>query len=245
VHRESLTEAREHLAQARHVAVLTGAGISAESGIPTFRDATTGLWAKFDPMQLASEEGFRADPPLVWRWYAWRRGLVANARPNSGHPSLFSGQSRFESFELITQNVDGLHTRAGSQPIELHGNIMRTVCLTRCGFVENDPQRLPPGEPPRCPRCGDWLRPDVVWFGEMLDPATLRQAEEAAARCDLMLVIETSGLVYPAAALPAAALRSGAKVIIVNPQASELDEIATVVVRGTAAVELPALLSTH
>ena len=245
MHREILREAREYVAQARHVAVLTGAGISAESGIPTFRDVTTGLWAKFDPMQLASEEGFRADPPLVWRWYAWRRGLVANARPNAGHHALFSAQSRFESFELITQNVDGLHKRAGSHPIELHGNIMRTVCLARCGFVENDPQRLPPGDPPRCPRCGDWLRPDVVWFGEVLDPATLRQAEEAAARCDLMLVIGTSGLVYPAAALPATALRSGAKVIIVNPQASELDEIATVVVRGTAAVELPGLLSAH
>ena len=245
MHRESLSEAREHLAHARRVSVLTGAGISAESGIPTFRDATTGLWAKFDPMQLASEEGFRADPPLVWRWYAWRRRMVANAQPNTGHHALSSAQSRFESFEVITQNVDGLHTRAGSHPIELHGNIMRTVCLARCGFVENDLQRLPPGEPPRCPRCGDWLRPDVVWFGEMLEVATLRQAELAAARCELMLVIGTSGLVYPAAALPAAALRVGAKVIIVNPQASELDEIATVVVHGTAAVELPRLLSAH
>lgn len=240
---QSLSAAREHLAHARRVAVLTGAGISAESGIPTFRDATTGLWAKFDPMQLASEEGFRADPPLVWRWYAWRRELVANAQPNSGHHALASARPRFDSFELITQNVDGLHARAGSAPIELHGSIMRTVCLARCGFVENEPQRLPPGEPPRCPSCGDWLRPDVVWFGEMLDAPTLQQAERAAARCDLMLVIGTSGLVYPAAGLPAAALRTGAKVIIVNPQASELDELATVVIRGTAAVELPQLLA--
>ena len=189
-------------------------------------------------MQLASEDGFRADPPLVWRWYAWRRGLVANARPNAGHYALASAQSRFDSFELITQNVDGLHARAGSAPIELHGSIMRTVCLARCGFAEDDPKRLPPGEPPRCPRCNDWLRPDVVWFGEMLDAATLQQAQVAAARCDVMLVIGTSGLVYPAAGLPAEALRNGAKVVIVNPQASELDELATVVVRGTAAVEL-------
>jgi NAD-dependent deacetylase len=239
----SLDTARGYIARARRLAVLTGAGISAESGIPTFRDATTGLWAKFDSMQLASENGFRADPPLVWRWYAWRRGLVANAQPNAGHHALASAQSRFDSFELITQNVDGLHTRAGSAPIELHGSIVRTVCLAQCGFAENDPQRLPPGEPPRCPSCNDWLRPDVVWFGEMLDTATLQQAQTAAARCDLMLVIGTSGLVYPAAGLPAEALRHGAKVIIVNPQASELDELAAVVVRGTAAVELPSLFS--
>lgn len=238
----SLGAAREYLAHARRVAVLTGAGISAESGIPTFRDATSGLWAKFDPMQLASEDGFRADPPLVWRWYAWRRGLVANAQPNAGHHALASAQSHFDSFELITQNVDGLHTRAGSAPIELHGSILRTVCLARCGFSQGDPVSLPPGEPPRCPRCNDWLRPDVVWFGEMLDVATLQRAQ-AAARCDLMLVIGTSGLVYPAAGLPAEALRRGAKVIIVNPQASDLDELATIVLRGTAAVELPRLFA--
>ncbi|HYM48790.1 MAG TPA: NAD-dependent deacylase [Burkholderiaceae bacterium] len=240
---QSLSDARRYVASARRIAVLTGAGISAESGIPTFRDATSGLWAKFDPMRLASEDGFRADPSLVWRWYAWRRGLVSNAQPNAGHYVLASARSRFDSFELITQNVDGLHARAGSVPIELHGNIMRTVCLARCGLVENDPQRLPPGEPPRCPRCGDWLRPGVVWFGEMLDAATLQQAEQAASQCDLMLVVGTSGLVYPAAGLPAAALRGGAKVIIVNPQASELDDLATVVVRGTAATVLPRLLA--
>ena len=245
VHDESLSAARAHLTHARSVTVLTGAGISAESGIPTFRDATTGLWAKYDPMQLASEDGFRANPPLVWRWYAWRRGLVANAQPNAGHHALASAQSRFGSFELITQNVDGLHTRAGSTPIELHGNIVRTVCLGQCGFVENDAQRLPPGEPPRCPRCNDWLRPGVVWFGEMLDTATLQRAQLAAASCDVMLVIGTSGLVYPAAALPAESLRHGAKVVIVNPQASELDDLATVVVRGNAAVELPRLLEAH
>lgn len=239
----SLGPARDYIAQARRLAVLTGAGISAESGIPTFRDASSGLWAKFDPVKLASEEGFRADPPLVWRWYAWRRGLVRAAQPNVGHLALAASQARFDTFELITQNVDGLHARAGSAPIELHGNLMRTVCLARCGFVEDDPLRLPVGEPPRCPVCGDWLRPGVVWFGEMLDAATLQQAQAAAAGCDLMLVIGTSGLVYPAAGLPAEALRRGAKVIVVNPQASELDELATVVVRGTATVEVPQLLA--
>ena len=240
----SLRTARAHAAHARRITVLTGAGISAESGIPTFRDATTGLWAKYDPTRLASEEGFRADPPLVWRWYAWRRGLVADAQPNAGHRALAAAQSRFDSFELVTQNVDGLHARAGSRPIELHGNLMHTVCLGRCGFSENDPRRLPTGEPPRCPKCGDWLRPGVVWFGEMLDSTMLQQAQAAASACDVMLVIGTSGLVYPAAGLPSEALRHGAKVVVVNPQPSELDELATVVVRGTAAVALPELLAT-
>jgi NAD-dependent deacetylase len=241
----SLHTARDYIVQARRIAVLTGAGISAESGIPTFRDAAGGLWARFDPMKLASEEGFRADPQLVWRWYAWRRDLVSTAHPNAGHLSLATAQARFDAFELITQNVDGLHTRAGSAPIELHGNLMRTVCLARCGFIERDPLRLLVGEPPRCPTCGDWLRPGVVWFGEMLDLAMLQQAQAAAARCDVMLVIGTSGLVYPAAGLPAEALRHGAKVIIVNPQANELDELATVVVRGPAAVEVPKLLASE
>ena len=236
-------KAHEHIARARSIAVLTGAGISDESGIPTFRDAKTGLWAKYDPMQLASEDGFRADPPLVWRWYAWRREVVAAAQPNAGHLALAAAQSRFDSFELVTQNVDGLHARAGSTSIELHGSLMRTVCLARCGFAENDPHRLPTGEPPRCPRCGEWLRPGVVWFGEMLDVATLHRAQAAAARCEVMLVIGTSGLVYPAAGLPSEALRHGAKVIVVNSQPSELDELATVVVRGTAAVMLPELLA--
>ena len=237
--------ARNYIAQARRIAVLTGAGMSAESGIPTFRDATSGLWSKFDPMQLASEEGFREDPALVWRWYAWRRELVGAAQPNAGHLALAAAQSLFESFDLITQNVDGLHARAGSTPIELHGNLMRTSCLDRCGFVEHDVQRLPAGEPPRCPACGAWLRPGVVWFGEMLDAATLQLAQERAARCDVMLVIGTSGLVYPAAGLPAEALRHGANVIVVNPETSELDDLATVVVRGPAAVEVPALLQAN
>ena len=182
---------------------------------------------------------------MVWRWYAWRRELVGAAQPNAGHLALAAAQSLFESFDLITQNVDGLHARAGSTPIELHGNLMRTICLSRCGFVEHDVQRLPAGTPPRCPACGDWLRPGVVWFGEMLDPATLQLAQARTVRCDLMLVIGTSGLVYPAAGLPAEALRHDAKVIVVNPQASELDELATVVLRGTAAVELPTLLQAN
>jgi NAD-dependent deacetylase len=240
---DALGHASQCISAARSVAVLTGAGISAESGIPTFRDAQTGLWAKFDPLQLASEPGFRTDPATVWRWYAWRREMVAKAQPNAGHRALAAAPARFDSFELITQNVDGLHARAGSDPIELHGNIMQTVCLAQCGFVEDDARRLPDGEPPRCPRCGEWLRPAVVWFGEMLDPETLQQAESAAQRCDLMLVIGTSGLVYPAAGLPATAAAGGAKVIVINPQPTELDVLATAVIRGTAAAVLPQLLT--
>lgn len=237
----SVEAARRLIAGAQHVAVLTGAGISAESGIPTFREAQTGLWAQFDPMQLASEDGFRADPPLVWRWYAWRRGLVSGAQPNAGHRALASAPPRFASFTLITQNVDALHARAGSVALELHGNILRTECLEKCGFVERNPAHLPPGEPPSCPACGAWLRPAVVWFGESLDPATLLQAERASGRCDLMLVVGTSGLVYPAAGLPGLAARGGGKIVVVNPEPSELDHLAAVVVRQPAAVALPAL----
>jgi NAD-dependent deacetylase len=224
--------------------VLTGAGISAESGIPTFRDAATGLWARFDPAQLATEEGFRADPRLVWRWYASRRERVVHADPNAGHRALADAASRFDRFTVITQNVDGLHRRAGSNPlIELHGNILRTVCLEHCGYREDDPQRVPGGEPPRCPGCGSWLRPGVVWFGEMLDVDTLQAAEDAAADCDVMLVVGTSGLVYPAAGLPATARQHGAAVITVNPEPTELDGLASACIRGKAAEVLPALLA--
>jgi len=240
---EMIERARRLIASAHRCAVLTGAGVSAESGVPTFRDAQTGLWSKFDPAQLASPEGFRADPPLVWRWYAWRRELVGRAAPNAGHLALARASGRFEQFALITQNVDGLHERAGSRDvIELHGNILRTKCFAECGVRYDDPSYVPAGEPPRCPSCGSWLRPDVVWFGEMLDPAVLARAQAAASACDLMLVVGTSGLVYPAAGLPALARRSGARVIVVNPNESELDDIADIVVRATAATALPSLL---
>jgi NAD-dependent deacetylase len=240
---EPVEEARGLVRSARRVAVLTGAGMSAESGVPTFRDAQTGLWARFDPMQLASEEGFRADPPLVWHWYAWRREAVAQAEPNAGHRALAAAADRFETFTVVTQNVDGLHRRAGSRGvIEIHGSIAQTICLARCGYLEDEPARLPSGEPPRCPRCGDWLRPGVVWFGEMLDPKRLAAAEAAAQNCDVMLVIGTSGLVYPAAGLPLTARRAGASVVVINPAESDLDTLARLVVRSTAATALPRIL---
>jgi len=239
-----LEAASELLAGVRRLAVLTGAGISAESGVPTFRDAQTGLWSQFDPMRLASSEGFRADPPLVWRWYAWRRQLVARAQPNAGHRALAQAAARFDSLRIVTQNVDGLHQRAGSRDvIEVHGSIVRSRCLAECGLVYERPQDLPAGEPPRCPGCGSWLRPDVVWFGEMLDPQALHAAEAAVTGAEVLLVVGTSGLVYPAAGLPMHARRAGARVIIVNPQPTEIDAQADVLVRGAAGVVLPALLA--
>lgn len=238
-----LEAARELLAGARRLTVLTGAGMSADSGVPTFRDAQTGLWSRFDPMQLASPEGFRADPPLVWRWYAWRRELVAKAQPNAGHLALAQASARFDRLRIVTQNVDGLHQRAGSREvIEIHGNIVRSRCLAECGLLFERPDDLPAGEPPRCPGCGSWLRPDVVWFGEVLDPQALHAAEEACAGAEVLLVVGTSGLVYPAAGLPRHARRAGARVIIVNPLPTEIDSTADVVVRGAAGVVLPALL---
>src|SRR5260221_6222546 len=139
--------------------------MSAESGIPTFRQAQAALWADFDPLQLASPEGFQADPPRVWSWYAWRREKVVGAQPHAGYFALAAAAARIEEMVLITQNVDGLHGRAGSRNvIELHGNILRTTCFANCGVRIDDPAALPPGIPPRCPRCDSYLRPDVVWF---------------------------------------------------------------------------------
>jgi NAD-dependent deacetylase len=152
--------------------------------------------------------------------------------------------SRFDRVHVVTQNVDGLHQRAGSRDvIEMHGNILRSRCLSDCGIVYERPQDLPPGEPPRCPACGSWLRPAVVWFGEMLDPARLRTAEEAVTGAEALLVVGTSGLVYPAADLPRQARRAGVRVIIVNPQPTEIDSVADVVVTGAAGVLLPPLLA--
>jgi NAD-dependent deacetylase len=226
------------------IVVLTGAGMSAESGVPTFRDAQQGLWARYDPQQLASREGFERDPALVWRWYAWRRDAVRAAQPHAGHLALARLEATAQRLTLVTQNVDGLHARAGSRaPIELHGNILHSHCLEECGSRYPDPESLPAGAPPACPRCGSLLRPSVVWFGEALPPEALRLAQRAALECELMLVIGTSGLVYPAAGLPGLAKSQGARIVIVNPQASELDDLADLLWRETAARALPVLAS--
>ena len=231
----------ETLRHAQSVAVLTGSGISAESGVPTFRDAQTGLWARYDPMDLATPEAFARDPRLVWEWYAWRRGLVEGAAPNPGHEALAELERHVPEFVLITQNVDGLHRRAGSQRIiELHGNIMRSKCSLEAVILE-------PGEDdtdvlPSCPRCGASLRPDVVWFGEMLPQEALGEAFESAQNCDLFFSIGTSSLVQPAASLPFEALRSAVAVVEINLDETPLSRHAEYALRGRAGEVLPALV---
>jgi NAD-dependent deacetylase len=229
------------LRAARRVAVLTGAGISAESGVPTFREAQTGLWARYNPEELATPEAFRHNPRLVWEWYAWRRERVRQAEPNPGHVALVEMERRIAGFTLITQNVDGLHRRAGShQVLELHGNLFRAKCLDEDRPVESwlDSEEIPP----RCPRCGGLLRPDVVWFGEMLPTGVLRAAEQAAATAEVFFSIGTSALVYPAADLPFTALRAGAAVVEINPQPTPLSPQVTFSLNGPAGEMLPALV---
>jgi NAD-dependent deacetylase len=231
----------DELRVAKHVVALTGAGISAESGVPTFRAAQTGLWARYDPLELATPEAFRRQPRVVWEWYAWRRELVARASPNPGHLALVEMERRVPRWTLITQNVDGLHQRAGSRAvIELHGNIRRIKCSREGEVVESWEET---GEvPPRCPRCGAPLRPDVVWFGEALPSQALTEAFVAAGTCDLFLSIGTSGVVEPAASLPYEALRRGAVVVEVNPEETPLTAQATYALRGPAGRALPALV---
>jgi NAD-dependent deacetylase len=240
-----LAQARTWLAGAARVAVLTGAGMSAESGIATFRDALTGLWSRFDPEQLASEAGFRADPARVWDWYAERREGVRRAQPNAGHVALAQFSLRHPGrVTLVTQNVDDLHQRAGQpEVIRLHGDIQADQWFEPCPRgLGCDPAAARPGRPPQCRTCGNRVRPGVVWFGEMLPRGAIARAQAAAEACDCMLVVGTSGAVWPAAGLAGAARRAGARVIIVNPEASEIDREAHALVRGTAARHLPALL---
>ena len=230
------------LRQARRVAVLTGAGISAESGVPTFRQAQTGLWARYDPQQLATPQAFRRQPQLVWDWYAWRRGLVAGVEPNPGHFALAEIERRVPQFTLITQNVDSLHQRAGSRAVlELHGNISRTTCSREGRVVEAWPES--DERPPRCPHCGAFLRPDVVWFGEALPAEVLEAAIAATRTADVFLTIGTSGLVHPAASLPLLAARQGAVTVEVNPEETPLSEEMTYCLRGPSGVLLPALVA--
>jgi len=231
----------QHLARAKSVAVLTGAGVSAESGLPTFRGAQTGLWAKYNPEELATPRAFRRDPRLVWEWYAWRRKLVADARPNPAHLALADMEKLFSQFRLITQNVDGLHQRAGSREvIELHGNITRTKCFDEGTVISSWKETS--DVPPKCPNCGGLLRPDVVWFEESLPEKEMDLAVNASATCDVFLCVGTSGVVYPAAALPFEALRHGATVVEMNPQPTPFSDQAHVALMGAAGDVLPELL---
>lgn len=235
----STKRATSAVAQARRIVVLTGAGISAESGIPTFRDQLTGLWARFRPEDLATPEAFLADPKLVWDWYAWRRAKVADVKPNAGHAAL-ADLARRKSVTLVTQNVDGLHQQAGSDDvIELHGNIRRVRCFERghpAGRWEDA------AGVPSCAQCGSLLRPDVVWFGESLPAAALERAITLAGECDVFLSVGTSSVVEPAATLPVLARQAGALVIEVNPEATPLTRLADFSLRGPAGVVLPRIV---
>lgn len=221
------------------VAVLTGAGISAESNVPTFR-GKDGLWRQYRAEELATPGAFQRDPILVWEWYDWRRGLIASCEPNAAHRTLVDMETRCEDFVLITQNVDGLHQRAGSSRIlELHGSIWEMRCTTENTTSENHDVPLPQ-IPPMC-SCGAPLRPHVVWFGESLDPDRISAAYRAVERCQLMLVVGTSAVVQPAASLPAIAKDSGAYLVEVNLEKTPLSPWADEVILGPAAEELPRL----
>lgn len=225
--------------EAASITVLTGAGISAESGIPTFR-GPGGLWRSFRPEDLATPEAFARDPKLVWEWYDWRRSIIAQAQPNAGHLALAELERRARSFTLITQNVDGLHDRAGSRNIlKVHGDIWTLRCGS-CGRERNDRREKIDPLPPRC-ACGGIERPGVVWFGESLPPKVWAEAEKAARESDLFFVIGTSAQVYPAAGLVELAKRAGAKVVEINIAETPVSEMADASLRGAAAEILPEL----
>lgn len=212
------------LRSAKSVTVLTGAGISAESGIPTFRDSQTGLWAQYDPHQLATPQAFADNPKLVLDWYRWRRDLVNQSAPNAGHLALAEMEKQLPRFTLITQNVDGLHRAAGSHNVvELHGNLQRLRCPLEGTIYSPWPEE----DLPRCESCGELLRPDVVWFGESLPHEAIKEAAEVSMHCDVFLTIGTSGMVEPAASLPYHALRANIPVVEINPVPTPLTVYAT------------------
>lgn len=241
---DRLQRAARALANPSCVAVFTGAGVSKESGIPTFREPEVGVWSRYDPMELATPEAYLRNPPFVWRWYEHRFGTTQKAQPNPGHLAIAELERVVPEVTVITQNIDGLHQRAGSTDvIELHGSMSRFKCI--CGrhtgfrfedFADQEER------PPRCPRCGDYLRPDVVWFGEALPAVACERAERLSTECDVMLVVGTSGVVYPAAAIPLIAKETGALVIDVNPEHDALAEQADIFLRGSGGTILPLLL---
>lgn len=241
-----LQQTRTLIREARSIVVLTGAGMSAESGIPTFRQAQGGLWARFSPKALASPDAWRRDPALVWGWYLWRMAGVRAAEPNAGHVALAQAANRREII-IVTQNVDDLHERAGSRDVlHLHGSLFAHRCFSCAQGYED--VAIPgmgdePGyvDPPRCPQCNGRIRPGVVWFGESLPKAPFQAAVTASQTCDLMLVIGTAGVVHPAAGLPALARQHGARIVEINPMETELSPLADVCLRHEAAQVLPGL----
>lgn len=244
------SELTARLKSAGHVVVFTGAGVSAESGIPTFRDRQTGLWTNFDAQSLATAEAFERDPALVWGWYEWRRCKVLASEPNAAHRAIAALAGTVRRLTLITQNVDDLHERAGSpEVLHLHGHICQPYC-SACArpHPEPQPQALEPEgerrlEPPRCVHCGGRIRPGVVWFGECLPRRPWEQAVEAARGCDAFLCIGTSSVVEPAAGLTRAAIAARAATIQVNTESTCLDDLVTLNLRGPAASMLPWLVA--
>ena len=233
---------KENLLKAKSVCVLTGAGISAESGVPTFR-GEEGLWKKFRPEELANFDAFMRNPDLVWEWYSYRRKLVRDVHPNPGHLALVELERRVKEFTLVTQNVDNLHKRAGSQSVvELHGNIERSYCV-QCGRDVSDIDLDRFTGVPHCANCGGLVRPGVVWFGEMLPVEAFAQAERASRKCDIFFSVGTSSVVYPAASLPFTALEHGAYVVEINRERTDLSSRAHEVLLGKAGEILPDLLT--
>ena len=244
-----IEQAAALLRTSRRPCVLTGAGVSKESGIPTFRDALEGLWAQYDPSELATPTAFERNPKLVWDFYEMRRERVRPAQPNPGHLALATLEKRYGALPIITQNVDDLHERAGStQIIHLHGLIARDRCSRNC---QGDPTLIDvdalgwdrSAGPPVCPHCGALIRPDVVWFGEILPEKALSDAIAVIETTDLMLVIGTSGVVHPAARMPLEAKRHGAKLIEINPFRSELTPHMDAWLEGASGAIMPRLLA--
>jgi NAD-dependent deacetylase len=234
---------------ARSIVVFIGAGVSAESGIPTFRDAQTGLWEKYDAAFLASPNGFRSDKALVWGWYEWRRMKVLQAQPNPAHWAIAELSNQADHFSLITQNVDDLHERSGiNDVIHLHGSLHQPRCFA-CARAYIFPEAMPDEpidgrrlEPPKCLHCNGYIRPGVVWFGESLPEAAWGRAQNAVRNCDVLFSIGTSAVVWPAAQLPIEAARYGATVIQVNPEKTDLDKVAHYNLHGQAGIVLPQLI---
>lgn len=244
----TLSEIKQRIAQAKHLVVVTGAGASAESGVPIFRDVLTGLWEKFNPEELASPYAFEQNAALVWGWYEWRRKMILEVEPNAGHYAIAKLEQQAQKFTLITQNVDDLHERAGSKNIlKLHGSIFHPRCY-KCAEpyqFTGKPTLTQEQEinPPKCDKCGGSIRPGVVWFGESLPIQEISAAYDAAEDCDVLLSVGTSGVVYPAAELPVIAAKLGALVVHINPDAKrDTGRENEISIQGKAGEVLPKLV---
>jgi NAD-dependent deacetylase len=243
-----LNRAAAILADAKKLVAATGAGMSRDSGVPTFRDAMTGLWSRFDPHELANAQAFSRRPDRVFGWYLWRWNLVHRAEPHAGYQALVRMERAFDDLLVVTQNVDGFHSRSGSRDVvELHGSLEAFRCFDNGHpFDSTGLEGLKTGDdgevdPPRCSVCGSMIRPGVVWFGEMLPKQPVERAWAAVGECDALLVVGTSAVVYPAAELPSIALRRGCPVIDVNPESTPITNDVDVWVPERAEVALPAL----